>query len=245
MKAIAASIKMVFFINWKYGVVNIRFFWAFETKRSFFGKLQQYDGNGIIFVSSYVEPMKKIVFIVLLFALAPYVYAQDIYTMGYRSAMIDVVDKDFFSQYQLPGQDAICGRYDKLSSTFYTCDARTYRGVDEDMILPATERCCTQLDFDPSQYYGTLTLYGTIEEVAWDSLSFTFTTDKARLLIRTDEKEIDALYNAFYKENHFGKIKLLLQLKTYDTPKEDQLSYNKNSLPVIKPKRTETKILRW
>ena len=207
--------------------------------------MPHYDGNGIIFVSSYVEPMKKIVLFVLFIALGTFVQAQEIYTIGYRSALIDVVDKGFFSTYQIPGEDAICGRYDKLSATFYTCDARTYRGVDEDMIMPATQRCCDQLDFDPSQYYGTLTLYGTIDTVEWDSLRFTFVTDKARMVIRTDEKEIDALYNTFYKENHFGKIKLLLQLKTYDTPKEDQLSYNKNKLPVIKPKRTETKILRW
>jgi hypothetical protein len=225
--------------------VNIRFFWAFETKRSFFGKLQQYDGNGIIFVSSYVEQMKKTVLAVLLLAFGLSLHAQDIYVMGYRSATIDVVDKGFFSQYQLPGQEPVCGRYDKLSATFYTCDFKTYRGVDDDMIVSANQSCCDQLNFDPALYYGTLTMYGTIESVEWDSLRFTFKTDKARMLIHTNEKEIDALYNAFYKENHFGKINVLLQLKTYDTPKEDQLSYNKNSLPVIKPKRTETKILRW
>lgn len=190
-------------------------------------------------------PMKKLLFTAIFMFLGSAMFAQEIYTMGYRSAHIQVVDKDFFSTYQLPGQEPVCGRFDKLSATFYACDYRTYRGVDEDYIGAASQRCCDEMDFDPSKYYGTMTLYGTIESVEWDSLRFTLVTDKARLIIQTDEKEIDALYDAFYKENHFGKIKLLLQLKTYDTPKEDQLSYNKNSLPVLKPKRTETKILRW
>ncbi len=172
-------------------------------------------------------------------------YAQSSYTMGYKVATIDVVDKGFFSIYELPGQDPMCGMYDKSSATFYTCDYKTYRHVNEDYISFSPELCCSTVDFDPAKYYGTLTLKGVIEKVEWDSMVFYFTTDKARLRVETDEREIDALYKKFYKENIPGKVHLILCLKTYDTPNENQLSFNVNTQPIVKPKRTFIKILRW
>ena len=90
-----------------------------------------------------------------------------------------------------------------------------------------------------------MTLKGYIEQVDWDGLTFWFKTDKARLRIETDEREIDALYEKFYKENYLGKVHLILRLKTYDTPKEAQLSYNLNTEIPVKPERVFTRILRW
>ncbi|QLH44911.1 MAG: hypothetical protein HWD58_04435 [Bacteroidota bacterium] len=60
--------------------------------------------------------------------------------------------------------------------------------------------CCPTVDFDPKKYYGTLTLNGVIEHVEWDSMVVYFRTDKAKLRIEVDEREIDALYEKFYKK---------------------------------------------
>ena len=84
-----------------------------------------------------------------------------------------------------------------------------------------------------------------MEHVEWDSMVVYFVSDKSRLRIEVDEREIDALYKKFYKENHLGKVHLILTLNTYDTPKENVLSYNRNTEVKPKPTRTFTRILRW
>lgn len=170
---------------------------------------------------------------------------QQVYTMGYEKASIQVVDPSFFSYFDLPGQPKQCGVYDIASETFYTCDYRTYRYIDEEFISYEGNACCAEIDFDPTRYYGTLTLKGFIDSVEWDAMVIHFVTDKARLVIHVDEREIDALYKKFYKSNALGKVHLVLRLNTYDTPNENVLSYNKNTEIKPKPKRTETKILSW
>lgn len=189
--------------------------------------------------------MKKIFVLMVVCFIFSGVHAQQVYTMGYDKVEINVLEKGFFSTYSLPDQPEQCGIYDKSSETFYTCDYRTYRYVDEDFIKEQSEYCCDKFDFDPKRYYGTLTLKGVIESVEWDSLVIYFTTDKARLRIETDEREIDALYDKFYKENYLGKIHLIMRLKTFDTPNENVLSYNKNTEVKPKPTRTFIRILRW
>ncbi len=177
--------------------------------------------------------------------ISSFVFAQETYTMGYTNMQIEVIDPNFFSEYQLPGQPFQCGIYDHESATFYTCDYQTFRYVDEDHIELTGKDCCTKIDFDPAKYYGTLTLTGIIDSVEWDSLIIHFTTDKARITIKTDEREIDHLYKKFYSKERLGKLGIKLRFKTYDTPKEEQLSYNKNTEVKVKPKRTFTRILRW
>lgn len=189
--------------------------------------------------------MKKIFFIFLLFISCTNAFAQIPYVMGYEKADIEVIDPRFFSTYQLPDMVGECGVYDKNSATFYTCDYKTYRNIDADMVKEESAACCEKLDFDPHKYYGTLTLKGVIEHVEWDSMVVYFKADKARLRLEVDEREIDALYDNFYKENYLGRVALILTLKTYDTPKENVLSYNKNTEQKIKPTRTFTRILRW
>jgi hypothetical protein len=190
--------------------------------------------------------MKKVSLLILVLLGFVKMQAQETYTMGYEKAIIEIVDNRFFSQYQFPGQEAVCGIFDKESQTFYTCNRKTFRYVDEDNIKEASpEMCCERINFDPNQYYGTLTLAGVIDEVEWDDMIIHFTTDKARVTIQVDEREIDALYDKFYKENHLGKIHLFLRLNTYDTPNENVLSYNLNTYAKPKPKRSFTKILRW
>jgi hypothetical protein len=191
--------------------------------------------------------MKKFTWVVIMMCLQfVHAKAQEIYTIGYEKAEIEVVDSRFFSQFQFPGQEAQCGIYDKESQTFYTCFNKTYRYVSEENISElSNEMCCEKINFDPNQYYGTLTLAGVIDDVEWDNMIIHFTTDKARLTIHVDEREIDALYDKFYKQNHLGKIHILLRLNTYDTPNENVLSYNLNTYMKPKPKRIFTKILRW
>jgi len=189
--------------------------------------------------------MKKGVLFLVFSLICSLAFAQDTYTIGYDKIDIDVVDPNFFSEYQLPGQPSLCGIYDQASSTFYTCDKQTYRYIDEDNIQHTGKECCTHIDFDPAIYYGTLTLNGVIDSIEWDSLIIHFVTDKARLVIKTDEREIDHLYEKFYKKERLGKLNIKLCLKSYDTPKEDQLSYNKNTEKKIKPKRHLVRILRW
>jgi hypothetical protein len=171
--------------------------------------------------------------------------AQEVYTMGYEKATIDVVDGNLFSKFEFPGQPAVCGIHDISSKTFYTCDYKTFRYVDADYVREGDEKCCDVVDFDPKKYYGTLTFIGVIEHVEWDSMVVYFRTDKAKLRIEVDEREIDALYEKFYKRNHLGKVHLILRLNTYDTPNENVISYNKNTEYIPKPTRTFTKILRW
>lgn len=171
--------------------------------------------------------------------------AQETYTMGYDKIDIQVVDPNFFSEYQLPGQPFQCGVYDKESATFYTCDYQTFRNVDEEFIQKTGKDCCTQIDFDPAKYYGTLTLTGTIDSIEWDSLIVHFITDKARLTIKTDEREIDALYDRYYKKERLGKLTIKLRLVTFDKPVADQISYNNITERKVKPKRHLVRILRW
>ena len=195
--------------------------------------------------------MKKCIFFCLVLFITVQTQAQIVYTMGYEKASIEVIDPHFFSTYKLPDLPGECGVYDKASATFYTCDYKTYRYIDEDFVIDpygesATQNnCCENFDFDPKKYYGTLTLKGVIEHVEWASMIVYFTTDKARLKIQVDEREVDYLYKEFYKENHLGKVHIILCLKTFDTPKENVLSYNKNTEQPVKPVRTFTRILRW
>ncbi|HMN32280.1 MAG TPA: hypothetical protein PKA54_02800 [Chitinophagaceae bacterium] len=190
--------------------------------------------------------MKRLFYFLFFFLFAFNLKAQTVYTMGYDHIQINVVDPHFFSIYQIPDATPICGIYDRASETFYTCQYETYRYINEDFVIQnAGNGCCDQIDFDPRKYYGTLTLKGVIEKVEWDSLLVYFKTDKARLVIKTDENEIDMLYKKFYKENYLGSVNIVLNLKAYDTPKEDILSYNKNTEKKIKPVRKQVRILRW
>jgi hypothetical protein len=165
--------------------------------------------------------------------------------MGYDNISIDIIDPNFFSEYQLPGQPSQCGIYDKESATFYTCEQQTFRNVEEDFIEQTGKDCCSHIDFNATTYYGTLTLSGIVDSVEWDSLRIHFVTDKARMIIKTDEREIDALYKKFYEKQRLGKLNVKLRLVTYDTPKEAQLSYNRNTEKKVKPKRNLVRILRW
>jgi hypothetical protein len=198
-----------------------------------------------IFVRIFGINMKRIFLILISMLAFDISNAQEVYTMGYEKATIQIVDPNLFSYFELPGQSTQCGLYDYNSKTFYTCDYKTFRYIDEDYIKYEGNACCEVIDFDPKKYYGTLTLKGVIDSVEWDAMVIHFITDKARLTIHVDEREIDALYDHFYKRNALGKVKLLLRLNTYDTPNENVLSYNKNTEILPKPLRTETKILRW
>ncbi|HNB82194.1 MAG TPA: hypothetical protein PLP34_00705 [Chitinophagaceae bacterium] len=189
--------------------------------------------------------MKRIACLLSIVCFSLIGFAQDTYTMGYDRMDIDVVDPAFFSEYQLTGQPAQCGMYDQASATFYTCDYQTFRNVEEDFVHQTGKECCSHVDFDPSRYYGTLTLSGIIDSVEWDNLIIHFVTDKARITIKTDEREIDALYDKYYKKGLLGKLHIKVKFITYDNPKEAQLSYNRNTERKAKPKRTFTRILRW
>lgn len=199
----------------------------------------------IYLLDNFSNTMKKALLLIVFAILANNVFSQETYTMGYDHIQIDVIDPNFFSEYQLTGQPSQCGIYDQESATFYTCDYQTYRNVDADFIQQTGKDCCTAIDFDPKRYYGTLTLNGIIDSVEWDSLKIHFVSDKARLLIKTDEREIDKLYERYYDKQRLGKLYIRLHLITYDTPKENQLSYNRNTEKKVKPKRTLTRILRW
>lgn len=189
--------------------------------------------------------MKKGLLFVLMSMIVSVAFAQQAYTIGYDHIAIDVIDPNFFSEYQLEGQPFQCGVYDEASATFYTCDYQTYRNVDGDNIKHTGKDCCTNIDFDPAKYYGTLTLSGIIDSVEWDSLIIHFVTDKARLTIKTDEREIDKLYEKYYSNARLGKLNIKFRFITFDTPKEDQLSYNRNTERKVKPKRNLVRILRW
>jgi len=189
--------------------------------------------------------MKK-VFLACLIALLPQIIsAQEVYTMGYSKATITVVDPSFFSTLEFPGQEPVCGFYDKDANNFYSTDYRTFRYVDEDMVKEESDDCAMEIDFDPNRYYGALTLPVVIDTVEWDNLIIRATGDKVRLVIKTDEKEIDNLYEDFYKKFKPGKVYLILQLKTFDTPKEDYITFCKLTENTPKPQRTFTKIPRW
>lgn len=189
--------------------------------------------------------MKKLIIISCLLLFTRNIHAQIAYTMGFDKMDINITNPGFFSKYQLTDMPGVCGIYDKNSATFYSCDFQTYRDIDDDFIKEENETCCEKIDFDPKKYYGTLTLKGVIEHVEWDSMVVYFRTDKAQLRLVVDYREIDELYKKFYKENHLGKVHIMLTLKTYDTPNENILSYNKNTEVKRKPVRIFTRLLRW
>jgi hypothetical protein len=189
--------------------------------------------------------MKYNLLIILFLTFSNALIAQETYTMGYEKMDIRIIDPNFFSEYQLSGQPSVCGIYDKESATFYSCNYETYRNIDEDLIEQTGKDCCTEVDFDPAIYYGTLTFQGIIDSVEWDSLKIHFVTDKARLLIKTDEREIDALYKNFYEKGNLGKVHIKCKFITFDTPKENTLSYNRNTEIKVKPKRNLIRVLRW
>lgn len=189
--------------------------------------------------------MKKIVWATLLFLLPALSYSQETYVMGFEKATINVIDPGFFSTLEFPGQEAVCGFYDKDANNFYSTDYHTFRYVDEDMVREEGKDCATEIDFDPKKYYGSLTLQGYIDSVEWDAMVVHFVSDKARLRIVVDEREIDALYKNFYDNYTPGKVHLILKLKTYDTPNENYITYCKITEVKPKPKRTYTRILRW
>lgn len=181
-----------------------------------------------------------------MFFFAPFLcFSQETYTMGYEKATITIIDPSFFSTLEYPGQDAVCGIYDKEGGNFYSADYHTFRYVEEDMVREESEACAEEIDFDPKRYYGGLTLLGRIDSVEWDAMVVHFVGDKVRLRIQVDEREIDALYKHFYDNYTPGKVHLKLQLKTFDTPNEDYITYCKITEVKPKPKRTFTRILRW
>ena len=79
--------------------------------------------------------MKKCIFFCLVLFITVQTQAQIVYTMGYEKASIEVIDPHFFSTYKLPDLPGECGVYDKASATFYTCDYKTYRYIDEDFVI--------------------------------------------------------------------------------------------------------------
>lgn len=138
------------------------------------------------------------------------------YVMGYQTATISVQNNDFFTQLHFPGQEPVCGFYDRWSENFYTCDYSTYREVEEDFVEPTNDACCETIDFDARKYYGSLTINGIVDTVAWDDLIIKIATADAIYVIKTDEKEIDAFYKEFYEKGRIGKLKIRLTLVTYD-----------------------------
>ncbi len=174
------------------------------------------------------------------------VNAQKIYKMGYVKATITPTEPSFFSNLSFPGEKSVLGFYDKYSESFYTCNYETYREIEDFFIEPnENQMACNSIDFDAEKYYGTLILKGVIDSVAWDSLTFYMTIDKAKVEVKTDEKEIDALYKAFYDKNTLGKINAIIRLVTYDTIIEDEISFEKDGKRIRKPKRTYIKYLRF
>lgn len=138
------------------------------------------------------------------------------YVMGYQTATISVDNNEFFSQLHFPGQNPVCGFYDRWSENFYTCDYSTYREIDEDFVEATNLSCCETIDFDARKYYGSLTINGIVDTVAWDDLIIKIRTADAHYVIKTDEKEIDAFYKKFYEKGRMGPLNIRLTLVTYD-----------------------------
>lgn len=195
--------------------------------------------------------MKRIFFLLVVLSFAFGANAQDkrntdkhSYVMGYKTATISADKDEFFSQLHFPGQNPVCGFYDRWSGNFYTCDYSTYRDIDEDHLEPSNLGCCETLDFDARKYYGSITLNGTVDTVEWDNLIIKMTTANAKIAIKTDEKEIDAFYKNFYKKSRFGKLKIRLTLVTYDNVVENRMDMPKR-MKKIKKRKKLVKFLRF
>lgn len=189
--------------------------------------------------------MKKLIWALAIILSAFSMQAQETYTMGFEKATITVKDPTFFSLLEFPGQEPVCGFYDKEAQNFYNTEYRTFRYVEEDYVREVNQSCAEEIDFDPKRYYGSLTLQGVIDSVAWDDMIVYFNAEKVRVKIHVDEREIDALYKNFYDNYTPGKVHLILRLKTFDTPNEDYITYCKITEVKPKPKRNLVKILRW
>ena len=187
--------------------------------------------------------MKRILFIIVLVGIAPLAFAQgnDGYVMGYKTATISVKKNEFFQQLHYPDQNPVCGFYDRWSNNFYTCDYSTYREVDDTYLEPTNMECCSVIDFDARKYYGSLTIVGTVDTVAWDDLIIKMTTADAQYIIKTDEKEIDAFYKNFYSKGRIGPLRIRLTLVTYDNVVEHRMNVPKNMENIKKRK----KLVKW
>ncbi len=166
------------------------------------------------------------------------------YVMGYETATISVQNKAFFTQLHFPGQDPVCGFYDRWAENFYTCDYTTYREIEEDFIEPTNMQCCTIVDFDARKYYGSLTIFGTVDTVEWDNLIIKMSTPDAQFVIKTDEKEIDAFYDNFYSKGRIGKLNIRMTLVTYDNVVETRMGIPKEMQRFKKQKKL-VKFLRF
>lgn len=165
----------------------------------------------------------------------------DGYVMGYKTATISVKNNDFFQQLHFPGQNPVCGFYDRWANNFYTCDYSTYREVNDEYLEPTNLECCSVIDFDARKYYGSLTILGTVDTVAWDDLIIKMTTANAQYIIKTDEKEIDAFYKRFYSKGRFGPLRIRLTLVTYDNVVENRMEIPKEMENIKKRK----KLVKW
>jgi hypothetical protein len=175
--------------------------------------------------------MNKILFLLFWSAIIPFASNAQTpdakFLLGYYNIKIKPTGKQFLSYYQEPGKRQLCGFFSKYNSVFYVCGGGKLKVTNTDFVTSAAEICCDSMVFnDGPKPYAMMELPVQIENVDYETNTIIAKTDGAIVEIETFNKEIDAFYNANYRNKpQFGPVRLILTLRNWSYEGESTESY--------------------
>jgi hypothetical protein len=192
--------------------------------------------------------MKKITLFLSLLCASFYVLAQDptiTHTMAYHKIEIIPTKTSFFKRYIAPGKEAICGFYSIYNNTMYLCGGGKFKVPNVDYIHDALQPCCEKIVFDDGpKPYAMMQFDIIIEKIDYETNKIYAKADGADIVIETFNKEIDELYNKYYKADRLGKVRMRIILKNWTYEPESNESYAENTVKYRKRAHWKTKRAR-
>jgi hypothetical protein len=172
-----------------------------------------------------------LVLLVMLFSTASFAQDEEFrYTMGYHTIDIKVNSDKFLNRYISPGKDPVCGFYSKYNNTMYFGEGKFLRHLNPEYLYESLGRCIDSLAFDNApRPYAMMEFDVTIVRVDYETNTIYAKTDGAEIVINTFNKEIDAFYDKFYKNERLGDVHMHLILKNWDYTPESEDSYQANT----------------
>lgn len=193
--------------------------------------------------------MKKFAFFIAFLCWSWAAIGQDAgvsHTMGYYTIEIKPTSAQFFKRYMAPGKEPVCGFYSIYNKTMYFCGGGKFEVENTDYIHDALGPCCDKIVFnDGPKPYAMMQLDVEIIRVDYETNKIYCKADGAEIVIETFNKEIDELYNKFYKNDRLGNVKTRLILKNWTYEPESEKSYAENTKKIKrswwKPKKAKYK----
>jgi hypothetical protein len=206
----------------------------------------QIHASSLIFETLLLIEMRNLCYILIVFLSAfTAVQAQDAavtYTMGYYKIEITPTKPGFFKRYIMPGKEGVCGLYSSFNKTMYLCDGNRFEVENTDYIYPALNSCCEKMTFmDGPKPYAMFAFDAQIINVDYENNKIYARVDGADIVIETYNKEIDALYKNYFKDDRLNAVRIKLILRNWTYEPESEESYAKNSKKI---KRNRWKPLR-